>query len=288
MTQDRLTPFQILILILSFYVLGAMAVQELNDLTPEVEDLLSTLDLVVCVFFFADFAIRFYQADDKWRFMRWGWIDLLASIPVSFFFAGRLIRVVQIIRMLRAIKSVHLIWSLMFRNKAKGIFASVASATLLLLIFGSVVILVVEGPNPASSIDTGEEALWWAFVTVTTVGYGDYYPVTALGRVVAALLMVAGVGLFGSFAAYVGSLFIDDQEDESERLHRANREMMRELHKDIVALRQEVSSLRAELSGAAADDVNAPQGPQAAMECSTPGSRPSVKDAASDPGQKEE
>lgn len=88
MNQERLSPFQILILILSFYVLGAMAVQELNDLPPEVDDLLFKLDLVVCAFFFADFCIRFHRAESKWRFMRWGWIDLLASIPVSYFMAG--------------------------------------------------------------------------------------------------------------------------------------------------------------------------------------------------------
>ena len=123
-----------------------------------------------------------------------------------------------------------------------------ASATVLLLIFGSVVILVVEGPNPDSQINTAEEALWWAFVTVTTVGYGDFYPVTTLGRVVAALLMVAGVSLFGSFAAYVGSLFIGDQEDETSRLHRAQRDMLRELAREVRELKTEVVALRQELA----------------------------------------
>lgn len=248
MQSERLTPFQILILLLSVYVIGAMAVQELYDLSPDVDDLLHKLDFVVCGFFFADFMVRFRAAEDKWQFMRWGWIDLLASIPVSYFYAGRLIRVVQIIRMMRAIKSLHIVWDMLFRNKAKGIFVSVASATIMLLIFGSVVILMVEGPNPESTIDTAEEALWWAFVTVTTVGYGDYYPVTTLGRVVAGCLMVAGVGLFGSFAAYVGSLFVVDQEDESERLHRANRRMLRDLHHEMVSLREEVTALRSELA----------------------------------------
>ncbi|GEN22787.1 ion transporter [Halomonas cupida] len=247
MPSERLNPFQILILILSFYVLGAMAAQELYDLPPEIHRLLHRIDFVVCGFFFADFVMRFRAAPDKWRFMRWGWIDLLASIPVGYLYAGRLIRAVQIIRMLRTIKSLHLVWELLFRNKAKGVFASIASSTVMLLIFGSVIILMVEGPNPESSIDTAEEALWWAFVTVTTVGYGDYYPVTTLGRVVAVCLMVAGVGLFGSFAAYVGSLFVGDQEDESERLHRANRRMLRELHQEITALREEVAALRTEL-----------------------------------------
>lgn len=246
--NDRLTPFQLLILVLSFYVLGALAADVLFTLPPQISRLLHYLDLVACLFFFADFCVRFRAAPNKWRFMRWGWIDLVASIPAGLLFAGRLVRVVQVIRLLRAIKSLHMVWRLLFRNRAEGIFASAATATLLLVAFGSMTILLVEGPDPESSIDTAEEALWWAFVTVTTVGYGDFFPVTTLGRMVAVALMVAGVGLFGSFAAYVGSMFVDDQDNEQSRLHRANRDLIRELHGEVRALREEVGALRGELS----------------------------------------
>nr|WP_299243518.1 ion transporter [uncultured Halomonas sp.] len=249
--KDHITPFQLVLLVLSFYVLGALIADLFFSLSPEMTRLLNYLDIVVCVFFFLDFSIRFYAAPNKWRFMRWGWIDLLASIPAGLFMAGRLVRVVQILRLLRALKSMRMLWRLMFRNRAKGIFASAATTTLLLVAFGSITILLVESPNPDSPIDTAEEALWWAFVTVTTVGYGDYYPITTLGRVVAVLLMICGVGLFGSFAAYVGSLFIDDQSDEDERQHQASRRMIRhvyqemgELHTEVRALREEIKALR--------------------------------------------
>lgn len=243
--KENLSAFQLMILVLSFYVIGALAVDVFFDLSAEMSQLLQYIDLVVCFFFFLDFGIRFRAARNKWRFMRWGWIDLLASIPAGLLFAGRLVRMVQVIRVLRAIKSMNMIWRILFRNRAEGLFASVATATLLLVAFGSMTMLLVESPNPESSIDTAEEALWWAFVTVTTVGYGDYYPITTLGRVVA--LMIAGVGLFGSFAAYISSLFIGDQEDENARQHRASRELTRQLYHEIVALRQELDTLRAEL-----------------------------------------
>ncbi|OBX34729.1 hypothetical protein A8U91_03789 [Halomonas elongata] len=79
--DDHLSPFQLLILVLSIYVLGALAADVLFDLSPEMSQLLHYIDLFVCLFFLADFCIRFRAARDKWRFMRWGWIDLLASIP---------------------------------------------------------------------------------------------------------------------------------------------------------------------------------------------------------------
>nr|WP_298412112.1 ion transporter [uncultured Halomonas sp.] len=192
--KDHITPFQLVLLVLSLYVLGALIADLFFTLSPEMTRLLNYLDIVVCVFFFLDFSVRFYAAPNKRRFMRWGWIDLLASIPAGLFMAGRLVRVVQILRLLRALKSMRMLWRLMFRNRAKGIFASAATTTLLLVAFGSMTILLVESPNPDSPIDTAEEALWWAFVTVTTVGYGDYYPITTLGRVVAVLLMICGWG----------------------------------------------------------------------------------------------
>jgi voltage-gated potassium channel len=81
----------------------------------------------------------------------------------------------------------------------------------LLIIFSSIAILQVE-KDPASNIKSAEDAIWWAYVTITTVGYGDKYPVTTEGRVIAAVLMTAGVGLFGTFTAYVASWFVAEKQ----------------------------------------------------------------------------
>jgi voltage-gated potassium channel len=95
-----------------------------------------------------------------------------------------------------------------FKNKAQGAFTSVAILAVLLIIFCSIGILQVE-KDPNSNIKTAEDAIWWAYVTITTVGYGDKFPVTTEGRLIAALLMTAGVGLFGTFTAYVASWFVE-------------------------------------------------------------------------------
>lgn len=95
----------------------------------------------------------------------------------------------------------------LFKNKAEGAFTSVSVVAVLFIIFSSIAILQVED-DPESNIKTAEDALWWAYTTVTTTGYGDKYPVTTEGRIVAALLMTAGVGLFGTFTAFVASWFV--------------------------------------------------------------------------------
>ena len=201
--------------------------------------------------------MRLQQAEDKLRFMRWGWIDLLASVPAGGLQAAKLFRAFQILRVLRAIKSLRLIWRILFRNRAEGIVASAATATMLLVAFGALTMLLVEAPNPESSINTPEEALWWAFVTVTTVGYGDFYPVTTLGRIVAVLLMVSGVGLFGSFAAYIGSLFVADRNEEDNRDQLADRETLQRLLVQVECLTEEVRSLKLQLVDDRRDDGDA-------------------------------
>ncbi|MFC0266746.1 ion transporter [Kushneria aurantia] len=256
--RERVTPFQLFILVLSVYVIIAMVLDLAVTLPPEVSRLLQYMDYIVCFFFFIDFCQRFHRAKSKLAYMRWGWIDLLACIPAGLFQGARLFRVVQVLRVLRAIKSMEMIWRLLFRNRAEGVFASAATATVLLVAFGAITMLMVESPNPQSNIKTAEEALWWAVVTVTTVGYGDYYPVTTLGRVVAVALMIGGVGLFGSFAAYISSIFIEDGSERGDRQARAQRDMTRALYHQVIELNKEVKLLRERLDRAEGSDRQPP------------------------------
>ena len=83
--KERVTPFQLFILVLSIYVISAMAASLLLTLPPELNRLLQYMDYIVCFFFFIDFCQRFMRAESKLAYMRWGWIDLLACIPAGLF-----------------------------------------------------------------------------------------------------------------------------------------------------------------------------------------------------------
>ena len=83
-----------------------------------------------------------------------------------------------------------------------------------MVIFSAIAILQVE-TDPNSNIKTAEDAIWWAYVTITTVGYGDKFPVTTEGRIIAAALMTVGVGLFGTFTGFIASFFLGDKKEES-------------------------------------------------------------------------
>ena len=219
-TKNKLGLLNLLVVVLSIYVLGALTIDTIYVLPPETSTLLNYIDNTICAFFFLEFCVRFYQAENKWVFMRWGWIDLISSIPmVDFLRAGRVLRLIRLLRLIRAFRSIHQLLHHIFRNKAQGAFTSVSILAVLLIIFSAIGILQVE-KDPNSNIKTAEDALWWAYVTITTVGYGDKYPVTTEGRLIAVVLMTGGVGLFGTFTAYVASWFVINpavsQENDSE------------------------------------------------------------------------
>jgi voltage-gated potassium channel len=210
-------PFNFLIIFLSFYVLIALAVDAFVDLPYQVSQLLRYIDHFICLIFLTDFCIGFYQAKNKWHFMRWGWIDLISSIPAfDFMRVGRLVRLVRLLRVLRAFRSARILFRYIFRNRIHGTFATISTVAILVVIFSAIAILEVEADAPGSNIKTAGDALWWAYVTVTSVGYGDKYPVTTEGRFIAAILMTVGVGLFGTFTALIASWFVAERKDQDK------------------------------------------------------------------------
>lgn len=215
---DRLGLLNLLVIILTFYVLGALLVDTFFVLDKETSRLIYDIDIAICIFFLAEFFVRFYKAENKWKFMKWGWIDLVSSIPMmDSVRAGRIFRLIRLLRILRAFRTTNMLVHHVFKNKLKGTLTSALIFAVLIIIFSSIAILQVEH-HPNSNILTAEDALWWAYVTITTVGYGDLYPVTTEGRIIAAFLMTTGVGLFGTFTAYVSSLFVISQKKEKDSI----------------------------------------------------------------------
>lgn len=210
--EENLGFLNLLILILSTYVLVSLLIDTFIKLPPETSKALNYIDNGICIVFLVDFVVRFRRAGNKAEFMKWDWIDLIASIPtLDFMRAGRLLRLIRLIRLVRAFRSTKHIVEHVFKNRIQGTFTTVALIAVLMLLFSSIAILQFE-TDPNSNIKTAEDAIWWAYVTITTVGYGDKYPVTPEGRIIAAALMTVGVGLFGTFTGFVSSWFLQGKE----------------------------------------------------------------------------
>lgn len=235
--EDTVTIWKIMMLLLCAYVLIALFVDTIFKLPEETSILLTRIDNIVCFVFIGDFIYNVITAKSKIGYLKWGWIDLVSSIPnIQILRWGRFARVIRILRILRGIRSTKQIIKFVFANRAKGTFASVAMISFVLVVFSSIAILNCEtGPN--SNIKTASDALWWSFVTITTVGYGDYYPTTLLGRIIAGVLMTTGVGLFGTFTAYVASYFVQQEEKEEEKREE-------EILSELKAIRSELEELK--------------------------------------------
>jgi voltage-gated potassium channel len=234
--DDRTSAFQLVMVLLSLFVIITLIIEGLVPLAPETAELLQLIDTAICFVFLADFGIRFARAESKWKFMRWGWIDLLASIPmVDGFRWGRLVRV---IRVLRAFRSVRVFVSFFLRKRAESALAVITSIVIALMIFGCLAMLNVERASE-SNIRTASDVLWWSLTTITTVGYGDRYPVTAGGRIIAVLMMVGGATLFSTFTAFIATKLLEpassSQNDDVQRLIEEVRLLREELERHGIA-----------------------------------------------------
>jgi voltage-gated potassium channel len=231
--------YQLFMLALCVFALIALAVDRLFKLPPDVDRLIQYADFAVCLLFLADFVHSFATAPNRKRyFFTWGWIDLLSSIPaVDVLRIGRAARVMRIFRVLRGVKATRILSSAVLERRAEGAFLAASLVSLLILLLASVSILSFEDV-PEANIKGPEDALWWAVVTMTTVGYGDRYPVTSEGRLVGGLLMIVGVGLFGAFSGFVASWFLAPKAAQ-------NRTEIESLREEVAALRRVIQSDRA-------------------------------------------
>lgn len=241
-SKNDLSAFQIAVLVLSTFVLLILAIDLLVPLDAEISRLINWIDDVVCVVLLVDFGTRLYRAESKLEFLRWGWIDLLASVPaIESLRWGRAIRMLRILRLIRAVRSIHALFSIVFKSRAMGGIATITTVAFLTISSASMAILYVEHAAHGN-IRTAEDALWWSFATVTTVGYGDVYPVSNAGRAIAASLMIVGVGLFGTLSGAIASVFLGDRRSSS-----SNGAVPEALLDELHALRREIAELRAEL-----------------------------------------
>ena len=211
--------YQLFILFVSILGLLVVAAISFISFDPAVVQILNVVDFSICLIFIFDFLKGYVQAPNKLAFLKWGWIDLLSSIPsVDILRFGRTVRILRIFRVLRGFKSAKIIFQYANNQKGESAFLTVSFLSFILIMIGSITIYELEAGIEGSTIKTASDAMWWAFVTMTTVGYGDYYPVSDLGRIIASVLMLCGIGLFATFTGFVGSWFLSGQEEEIERL----------------------------------------------------------------------
>lgn len=221
MAQLRKTSnaYNIFILVLTVLSLGVMVLL-LLPLSDATIQLLTVYDNLICVIFLIDFFLNLRGAAKKSDYFigQRGWLDLLGSIPslglvanagkfVGLFRLARLSRLARITRLLRGENKKTLVKDVLDHRSQYAAFLTIL-LTILVLTVASVLVLQFESKSQNANITTGGDALWYSLVTITTVGYGDFYPVTPGGRVTAVFIMFMGVGIIGALASILASLLV--------------------------------------------------------------------------------
>jgi len=249
--------YNIFILVLTIFSLALMVLL-LLPIDPETRILVNFYDNMICVIFLVDFAMNLIGSKPKRAYFvsRRGWLDLLGSIPsfgvfqlTALFRLARLSRLARITRIMRGQAGKDLVIDVLKNRSQYATFITILLAGMVLSI-ASILVLNEESRSPDANIKSGGDALWWAIVTITTVGYGDFFPVTSLGRITGFFVMVAGIGVIGALASILASLLVSpsttdeaadaakDASDEAAATAMAG---------ELAGLRADIAALRATL-----------------------------------------
>ena len=210
------SPFEMAMMLLSLLSVIIVLVMTFGRLDSETYRLLFFVDTSICMIFMINFFVGLIRSRDKRFFIKHHWIDFIASIPAIE--ALRMARLFQILRVIRLIRMSRSLLLPLVKQRKQATLASLLVAMVTILTLASVIMLIVESGTEGANIQTAEQAIWWALVTISTVGYGDYYPVSTAGHIIGGVVIVSGVSFFGVISGYMASVFV--APDESERQER--------------------------------------------------------------------
>jgi voltage-gated potassium channel len=203
-------------MVLALAMVPLIVVPLVYDLSPAADGALLAIDYMVWAAFAVEYAVKLWLAPSRWRFFKTSIPDLIIVV-VPMLRPLRLLRSVRLLRLLRfarlaafAVEGIH---------EARGILRQRGLSWVLLIVAGlnvvaAALVLTFERDVPNSNIRSYPDALWWAVTTITTVGYGDRFPLSPAGRGVAVVLMVAGIALFGVITATIAAYFVEQKAEE--------------------------------------------------------------------------
>lgn len=261
--------YEVFIAVISIISIFNMVLPLVPGVDPAAAQVVTTINIYLTLFFVLDVGARLYLAPSRryYLFRDYGWADLLGTIPV-----------LRLFRLFRVYKSFYLIQQYstkrflgyLFETRAESAVFILLIAVILIVEAGSFLVIMAESASPDANIQTPGDAMWWVLVTITTVGYGDRYPVTDYGRLVGLFVMITGVGVFATFAGFISTKLITPPETPSQEQAAGTpadrRAELRALMEERNRLEAEISRRMTELEGSLAiPEETGPRSSEAAV-----------------------
>ena len=180
-------------------------------LSAEQKQFIYVFDLVVVLILFTDFTFRVRRSTKKSRYILNHWYEIPAMLPLVLYasadtstIAGQVLEQFRVIAFFRLVR-LYYILTLIHGSR----FVLLSAFSLITIVFGALGVYLTEAGYPGANITNLPDAFWWAVQTVSTVGYGDVYPVTAEGRIIGVFVMFAGIGILATFITALGAKLIE-------------------------------------------------------------------------------
>ncbi|MDY7394465.1 ion transporter [Aureibaculum sp. 2210JD6-5] len=194
-------------------------------LRPETKKWLQIIEVFCVIVFSIEYALRIYVAKNKLKFMTsfFGIIDLLAILPfylstgidLRALRALRFLRLFSIFKMIRYNKAIHQFTrAVVYAKEQILLFLFV---TLILIYLSAVGIYYFENAAQPEAFSSIFDSLWWAIITLTTVGYGDVYPITVGGRVFTFIILMIGLGIVAIPTGIISSALTQSVEEKDKK-----------------------------------------------------------------------
>lgn len=229
LTQERwqrLTEWPLVLAALAFLIAYAWSV--LGDIPSTKDQVQEAVMWAAWIMFAIDYVVNLSLASHRWR---WFWTHLLDLFIVIL----PVLRPLRLLRLLAMVRLFHRFAGSAFRGR---VLLYVGSYGTVIVVMAALAVLDVEQNVASSPIHTFGQALWWACVTITTVGYGDIVPITLTGRLIAVALMLGGIGIIATVAAALSSWLVQNVGAREARQENVTRQHIEELRRDIAELKE--------------------------------------------------
>ena len=208
--------YEIFIALVSLLSIFNLLFELLPSMNPESVHVVESIDLALIFVFLFDFGYRITTTRSKsnYFFHGYGWADLLSCAPQLQFL--RLFRIVKTYRLVKK-KDTKTIIDYLSYQRAEAALYILIFCVIIIIQFGASAVLIAESNSAEANITNADSALWWAYETVTSVGYGDVFPVTTEGRLLGAIVMATGVAVFATLAGYLSNKLLTPPKIDEEK-----------------------------------------------------------------------